>query len=202
MFALSYFKPVQHQVMRVRESVSWRLQSSNAARWAMYIGAQIFESLLDGVLPEKTGAYNRWIQKFERELHLTPNRALTNDEIQSRLSGTLEIGFLKLRLKGNFHVLQLLRTCAPAFLQIALSDPTLWPSGGHFTAVSIAHIFASARYELGLFILLDAFCAMAYALPPTLDYDTSYPPFGIDSHPTEWINGYRAEDSIVATLLQ
>lgn len=91
MFALSYFRPVQHQIMRVRESVSWRLQVSGATRWVMYIGAQIFESLLDGVLPEKTGAYDHWIQRFERELCIIPNRALTNDEIQSRLSGSLEV---------------------------------------------------------------------------------------------------------------
>ena len=57
----------------------------------MYLGAQIFESLLNGVLPEKTGAYDRWIQKFEQELYSTPNRVLSNDEIQNRLCGTLEV---------------------------------------------------------------------------------------------------------------
>lgn len=75
----------------MRESVSWRLQTSDATRWTMYLGAKIFESLLDGILPEKTGAYDQWIQKFEQELSSTPNRALTNGEIQDRLCGTLEV---------------------------------------------------------------------------------------------------------------
>lgn len=91
MLSLSYFRPVQHQIVRVRESVSWRLQTSDVSRWAMYLGAKIFESVLDGVVPEKTGAYDHWIQRFEQELYSTPSRALTNGEIENRLCGTLEV---------------------------------------------------------------------------------------------------------------
>ena len=57
----------------------------------MYMGAKIFESVLDGVLFEKAGAYDHWIERFERELRLTPNRTLTNEEIHNRLCGTLEV---------------------------------------------------------------------------------------------------------------
>ena len=55
------------------------------------MGAWIFESLLDGVLPERTAAYGHWIQNFEEELHTTVNRDPTNAEIQNLLCGELEV---------------------------------------------------------------------------------------------------------------
>ncbi|KAF8606243.1 hypothetical protein BDV93DRAFT_521079, partial [Ceratobasidium sp. AG-I] len=191
--ALSYYRPSPNQVVKFRQLVSGRLQLPGAARWAMYLGAQISESLLDGVLPEKIEAYDRWIRRLEQELHSTSNRDLTNKRVQNRLVDELEVGFLKLRLGHDFHILQLIRKCAPTFLQIVFSDPTLWPEGRSLTAVSVAHVLASTRYELGHFILLDAFYAMAYAVPPTIEYDTSCPPFTTKSHPVEWMHGCAAE---------
>ncbi|KAF8606238.1 hypothetical protein BDV93DRAFT_363907 [Ceratobasidium sp. AG-I] len=187
LLANSYFRPSPQQSVRFRRLVSCRLQLPGAARWAMYMGAQIFESLLDGVLPQKIATYNRLVQKLEQELHVTPNQDLTSDDIRNRLAGELEVGFLKLRLGHNLHMVQLLRKCAPIFLQIVFSDPTLWPEGRSITAVSVAHILASTRYELSHFIHHDAFYTMAYAIPPTLEYDTSCPPFRTDIHAVEWI---------------
>ncbi|KAF8606242.1 hypothetical protein BDV93DRAFT_553996 [Ceratobasidium sp. AG-I] len=83
---LSHFKPLPHQLVKFRKLVSGRLQSPGVARWVMYLGAQISESLFDGVLPEKAAIYERWIQKLEQELHVTPSRDITNDEVQNRLS--------------------------------------------------------------------------------------------------------------------
>ena len=84
-------------------------------------------------------------------------------------------------------MLQLLRKCAPIFLQIVFSDPTLWPEGHSLTAVSVAHILASERHELSHSIHQDAFYTMAYAVSPTLEYDTTCPPFKRDVHAIGWI---------------
>lgn len=72
---------------------------------------------------------------------------------------------------------------------MVFADSTLWPTGSNLVTISIAHVLASARYELGLFVILDTLCAMAYALPSTLEYDTSCPPFNPNSHPIEWVHG-------------
>ncbi|KAF8606244.1 hypothetical protein BDV93DRAFT_604744, partial [Ceratobasidium sp. AG-I] len=188
------FKPLNHQSIKAQQSVVWRLQAGGPARWAMYLGAQISESMFDGVLPEKAATYDRQIQKFEQKLRSAPSRALTNEEIQTRLCGELEIGFMKLSLY-NFHMLQLLRDCAPVFLQIISSNPTLWSRGQKSTSVSVAHTLASPRYELSHFILLDTFCSTAYAIPSTLEYDTSCPLFGTEAeiHPVGWVHGCPAE---------
>ncbi|KAF8606241.1 hypothetical protein BDV93DRAFT_506324 [Ceratobasidium sp. AG-I] len=168
--------------------VSGRLQSPGLARWVMYLGAQISESLFDGVLPEKAAVYERWIQKLEQELRVTSDQDLTNDEVQNGLSCQLEVGFLRLRLKYDFHVLKLLRKCAPIFLQLIFSDPALWLHGHNPAAVSVSHVLSSTRYELGHFVFLDTFCAMVYALPTTVEYDTSCPPFETKIHPLEWLS--------------
>ena len=60
----------------------------------MYMGAQIFESLLDGVLPEKIATYHRLVQKLEQELHVTANRYPTSDENQDRLASELEVSLI------------------------------------------------------------------------------------------------------------
>lgn len=65
----------------------------------------------------------------------------------------------------------------PTFLQIAVSDSTLWPSQHNFTTISVAHVLASDRHELGHFIYTDSLCSMAYGMPQVLEYDTSTPPF-------------------------
>lgn len=103
---------------------------------------------------------------------------------------------MKLRLHQSFNVIKLLRSCAFTVLQIVFSDPTLWPNEHDFTPVSIAHIFNSERHELGHFVLLDTFCAVAYAVPPSLQYDTSYPILKVDMHPVEWIHGCPMEFQI------
>ena len=72
----------------------------------MYLGAQISESLFDGVLPEKAASYDRWIQKLEQELHTIPSREITDDEVQNRLSCELEVS---LRLLGELQRLTNIR---------------------------------------------------------------------------------------------
>lgn len=81
----------------MRQLVSQRLQLPGVAPWAMYIGAQLFESLLNGVLPERTASYDQLIQKFERVLHVTPNRGITDEEIQTRLVDELEVSVRLIR---------------------------------------------------------------------------------------------------------
>jgi hypothetical protein len=64
---------------------------SDAIRGVIYLETKIFDSVLEGILPEKTAAYDHWIQKYEQELNSTPTRALTNNEIQNRLWGAFEV---------------------------------------------------------------------------------------------------------------
>lgn len=73
----------------------------------------------------------------------------------------------------------------PTFLEIAFSDSTLWPNQYNLTAVSVAHILASNRHELGHFIYLDSITSMVYGMPQVLEYDTFTPPFNSATRPIQ-----------------
>lgn len=75
----------------MRELVSWRLQSSDATQWMVYLGAKTLESSLEGVPLEKSARYDYWIQKYEQEVYSTPTWVLTNDQLQDRLRRALEV---------------------------------------------------------------------------------------------------------------
>jgi hypothetical protein len=91
---------------------------------------------------------------------------------------------------------QLLRNTAPIFLQIAFEEPALWPNPHNYAAISLAHIFASTRYELGHFVLMDSLCSLTYGLPQVIEYDTSILPSDVDIHPVEWVHGCPTEFQI------
>lgn len=72
---------------------------------------------------------------------------------------------------------------APTFLQLAFSDPSLWQNEYNLTSVSVAHVVASERHELGHFLFIDLLCSMVYGLPQVLEYDTSAPAIGFGKYP-------------------
>jgi hypothetical protein len=91
MVDLSYFKPVHNQVARVHELVSWRLQTSEPTRWAMFLGSKISESILDGTTAQKFDLYLRWVKKLEQQLFSTADLNFNSAEYQSRLTSMLEV---------------------------------------------------------------------------------------------------------------
>jgi hypothetical protein len=85
---------------------------------------------------------------------------------------------------------------APIFLQIVFAESALWPSLHNYTTISLTHILASTRYELGHFVMLDSLCSLTYGLPQVIEYDTSVPPSKVDIHPVEWVHGCPTEFQI------
>ncbi|KAG9102758.1 hypothetical protein FRC06_001210 [Ceratobasidium sp. 370] len=183
----SFFKPTTRQVLNIRESANRRIQTSDTVLWIMFLGSKILESILDGTSAQKMGGYVRWIAKFEKQLDQAAQSLITSGS-QGHLIGTLELAFLKLKYYDGLNAYEVLRSLAPVFLQLVFADSTLWPSSYTFT-VSLAHIYASPRYELGHFIFLDSLCSMVYALPQVIEYDTSISPLDSDVHPLEWAHG-------------
>ncbi|KAG8708929.1 hypothetical protein FRC08_018637 [Ceratobasidium sp. 394] len=187
----SFFQPAYDQLMRVRESLSWRLQVSPAARWSLFIGAKVFQSMVDPpqVRAAKFTKYHDWIKRLEEKMDAIPLIGLTPAEVRDHLGERLDVMLFKLRTTSSLNTYQILRNQAPTFLQIAFSDSTLRPSTHYSSNVSLAHVLASTRYETTHFALLDMMCSMAYGLPSVIDYDTSVPSLGADFHPVEWVHG-------------
>jgi hypothetical protein len=56
----------------------------------MFLASKMFDSILDGTIPQNFDLYRRWIEKFEQKLSST-DRNFTPAESQGRLAGTLEV---------------------------------------------------------------------------------------------------------------
>ncbi|KAG9074787.1 hypothetical protein FS749_013623, partial [Ceratobasidium sp. UAMH 11750] len=196
---LAYFKPLHQQIVHIRNSLSERLHTSQATRLAMFLRSNILRAILSGAGAEKFSAYFSWLHRFDQQLRLAPEKGVIFANLQDRLTGTLEVSFLKLRLCKSTNVYQTLQDSAPVFLQIALAVTTQQPAARPPSVISVASILASTRYELSHFILLDSFCSMLYALPQVIDYDTSVAPLESHTHPVEWIHGCPA--TFQATLV-
>jgi hypothetical protein len=80
-------------MLRIRETIIWRLQEFKATRWTMLICANMFDSMHDDDKAHKgkLATFRRWINLFEQEVNSTPVQNLTPGEAQSRLGGTLEV---------------------------------------------------------------------------------------------------------------
>ncbi|KAF8606265.1 hypothetical protein BDV93DRAFT_506341 [Ceratobasidium sp. AG-I] len=148
----------------------------------MFVAAKITDSFLDGTLPEKSGQYNYLIDRVELET-CSSTGDLTYYEATTRLINTVELAYIKTRIRNRFDTFQLLRSMAPVFLKIVASDSSLWPSQHGFLPVSLAHVLASDRRELEQFVLLDMLYAMTHGLPQVIIYDTSVPAFPTHSVP-------------------
>ncbi|KAG9082200.1 hypothetical protein FS749_007036, partial [Ceratobasidium sp. UAMH 11750] len=193
-FGMSLFRPAHQQVLCIRDTMSWRLQNSASARWAMYVCMKMFDFILEGnsLSEQQYVVFRRWMQQVEEMFYSTPLQNLNPAELQVQLCGSLEFALFRLRL-DNLNTYELLKSYAPTFLQIVSSDPTLWLSSHDPTPVSLAHVLGSYQHELPHFAILDIVCSMAYALPQVVNYDTSITPREDGVHPIELVYGCPLE---------
>ncbi|KAG8772971.1 hypothetical protein FRC12_002804 [Ceratobasidium sp. 428] len=188
------FKPLSQQIARIRESLSQRLYTCHTKRLIMFIGCKVIRCLASGTSTESLSFYKNWLDQLDKELRLAPDWNLTFVESQNRRSGMLELAFIRFRLSNGTSVYRLLLDFSPVFLQIALAETARQLTPSKSVSVSLAHLFASGRCELAYFALLDSLCSMLYAVPQTIDYDTSVQLSRAHSHPVQfWIYGCPPE---------
>ncbi|KAG8707178.1 hypothetical protein FRC08_000664 [Ceratobasidium sp. 394] len=194
---LSFFSPGYLQFNIVREDLTWRLQASEAARWVFFIGAKMFESILDGTSAGKTATFHRWINRLDSSVHDVLSRRATPAERQIHLMSQLELSFLRFRFTGTSNCYEIFRNSVPTFRQIVFFDPSFWPHHNlpsHLPAkISVAHLLITRYYELGHFVIMDTMRAMIYGVPLAIDYDTSTAAFKTNIYPVEWLHGCPPE---------
>ncbi|QRV96566.1 Fungal specific transcription factor domain [Ceratobasidium sp. AG-Ba] len=168
----SFFQSDHVQTIRVRESMSWRLQVSPTARWSMFIASKVFEGMTESSHTRaiKFAKYYDWIDRLEKRLDSAPWDGLTEAQICDRLAEQLELNLFRLRTTSSINTYRLLQRHAPSFLKIVSSDPSFWSETCPPTKVSLAHVLASERYEITHFALLDMMCALSYGLPQVIEH--------------------------------
>ncbi|KAF8606107.1 hypothetical protein BDV93DRAFT_520964, partial [Ceratobasidium sp. AG-I] len=186
LFELLAFKPVNLRCKFMRDRLVARIQASNLTHWSMYLGAKVFRTLLQGGEDVDIRAYDPWFERLDR-LCITSSNDNILEDLTSRLSGALELSYLKF-ITGNTNAgYTLLKNIAPTFMKAAFADPTIWPRQPGSSGISLAHSFTSYNFDLGRFIFMDALSSLSFGVPPLIEYDTSAPATEIDRSVTQRI---------------
>ncbi|KDN34276.1 hypothetical protein RSAG8_12628, partial [Rhizoctonia solani AG-8 WAC10335] len=154
--SMTYFKPIRQQLVKCRETMLVRLQSSSITRRIKLVSFKLHEAIVKGDDWKYQSIFTQWVNQFENELCSSWTSSVVPQAVQARLLEALEISYLKTMLLSNENSYPFLRFTAPTFLQTVYSDPTLWPVHGS-TSIPMAHVLSSARCELGNFIELYSY---------------------------------------------
>ncbi|CAE6436319.1 unnamed protein product [Rhizoctonia solani] len=195
-YSLTYFKPIQLQLVKYRQTMLERLQSSSITRRIKLISFKLHEAIAKGDDWRYQDIFTQWLNQFENELCSRWGSTTVPQTVQVRFMEALEISYLKTMLLGNENSYPFLRFTAPAFLQTVYSDRTLWATDHPPTAVSMAHVLSSPRCELGTFIVMDTLYSMAYSLPQLVEYDTSVTSLPDELYGYSWAHGCPTEFQI------
>ncbi|KAF8606101.1 hypothetical protein BDV93DRAFT_360925 [Ceratobasidium sp. AG-I] len=178
----------------MRDRFTARIQASNFTHWAMYLGAKIFRTLLEGGEDADLRAYNYWFERLN-PLCITSSNDNTLEDLKNRLSGALEVRalivvvsiplcldrasqqlvYLNFITSNTNAAYTLLRNIAPTFVRVAFADPTLWPRQPGSSGISLIHVFALYNSDLGRFVFMDHLTSFSFGVPPLIEYDTSAP---------------------------
>ncbi|KAL5633972.1 hypothetical protein ACGC1H_005980 [Rhizoctonia solani] len=191
--SITYFKPLHQQVVKYRETMLVRLQTSSITRRIKFISFKLYEAIAKGDDWRYRNIFTQWVNQFETELCSIWKSSVVPQAIQTRLLEAFEISYLKTMLLSNENSYPFLRWTAPTFLQTVYSDPTLWPPNHNSTLIPMAHILSSARCELGNFIIMDTLYSMAYNHPQLIEYDTAFTSLPDELYSCSWVHGCPTE---------
>ena len=178
----------------MRDRLVARAQATSLAHWAMYLGAKIFCTLLQGGQKADLKAYDIWYERLD-QLCITSNNDETLVDFSRRLTGALEVrvlitvatvhlflnrtsqqlSYLKFITSNTNAGYTQLRNIAPAFLRVAFADPNLWPREPGSSGISLVHVFATSNPDVGRFAVTDSILSLSLGVPPLIEYDTSSP---------------------------
>ena len=191
----TYFKPLSRQMTEMQCLITKRLQTSELTRWVMFLCARICESFIKSDTSHNK-TYSLWIDQLQQALKASLTGTLDSSEIQERRGDWLEILLLKTMVEHSSNTYQLLRSATPTFLQMAYSEPTLWPTDCDPTCIPLVNVITSSRHEFSFFTLMDTTAAMAFGLPQQVEYDTSMKHLPTSSTAHEWVHSTPMEFQI------
>ncbi|CAE7197929.1 unnamed protein product [Rhizoctonia solani] len=168
-----YFKPANMHNHLLEQPIVSRLSSfTSVSRWVSLISMGMCEAFIRGDTSQNE-LHNLWMQhignSLKRELSYDP----TSHEAQNRRRDLIHVSILRTLIIPNSDLYQVLQSVAPAFLQLAFSEPALWAGGSSFAYVPLMNVLNLGSHELAYFALVDCSCAMALGLPQLIEYDTT-----------------------------
>ncbi|KAG8710289.1 hypothetical protein FRC09_000197 [Ceratobasidium sp. 395] len=192
LFEMMFFKPIKSHIKLVRGKFISRIISSSLTHMSMLLGANMFQCLKQGG-HASARRFVPWIDRCYR-LCVTSKHDVVFEDFVGRLSGALELTFLKFIVADANSGRALMRRIAPTFMQIACADPSLWPHDPSSSGISLAHVLVSGHNELTRFVFIDMVSSLTLGVTPLIEYDTSHPVIRTcEVHPLEWVHGCPLE---------
>ncbi|CAE6388974.1 unnamed protein product [Rhizoctonia solani] len=179
--------------------ITTRLKRSSRILEFMYLGAKVFETL--GGKPEEAAmsSCSPWITRYSNQAsnsYDTPNPYPSQQEVEDRLSGLLELVFLSYIVLGTSAGYATLRLALPNFLRLVSDDPRLLVEHERsgLLGVSLPAALTGERLEISRFVLYDVKYSLVLGLPTLAEYDTTGFPIAPGTDITaEWVHGIPVE---------
>ncbi|KAJ1305337.1 hypothetical protein OPQ81_000353 [Rhizoctonia solani] len=191
----AYFKPIQDQKAWFFGIIASRLQRSWTTRWVALLDARICEGLIQDTFQPQL--YTHWIKDLEVAVRTMLARDPRSPDVHSIQGDWLGLLVMKTALGPSSNAIQVLRSAAPTFLQIAYSCPELWPDNSDLTSIPLMNVATSSRHELAVFALIDCTCALVFGIPQLVEYDTNAGSLPDGPLPYEWAHCSPVEFLII-----
>ncbi|KAJ1305328.1 hypothetical protein OPQ81_000346 [Rhizoctonia solani] len=149
-----------------RPAAIQRLYNSKFVRWNSLLSMSVLESFLAGDMSQNQ-LHNTWIEYIKGYLEHELALDLTPYQIRDRRSAWVHVSLMKSRLVDSSNAYRLLRSIAPAFLEVVYSNPAFWSGDRDLTRIPLLNILSSESHELAMFTLIDCTFCNGLWTPPT-----------------------------------
>ncbi|CAE6482577.1 unnamed protein product [Rhizoctonia solani] len=162
----------------MRELLSTKLQRSRQILEFMYLGAKVFETFDRKPEEAATSSCSPWLTRYSSQVsksYDTPNPYPSQQEVEDRLNGLLELAFLTFMVLSTSAGYATLRLALPNFLRLVSDDPCLWVEHERsgLLGVSLPATLISNRVEIRRFVFYDVKYSLVLGLPTLAEYDTT-----------------------------
>ncbi|CAE7188532.1 unnamed protein product [Rhizoctonia solani] len=171
---------------------------SGFSRWIALINYGICEAFILGD-PSQNRLHSLWMECIGNTLKRELSAGSHSLEVQSCRRDWIYVSLMRSLVIHSSDVYRVLKSVTPAFLELAFSNPALWPSGSNLAYIPLANVLTiESSHELVYFTLIDCTYSMAFGVPQLVEYDTTvYPSPGSSSH--QWAHGCPAEFQVALT---
>ncbi|KAF8594321.1 hypothetical protein BDV93DRAFT_529375 [Ceratobasidium sp. AG-I] len=177
----------QHSLFRpfpIEEGIAWRVRNSAVTRWTMFLMAKVAQAECNYGQRQK---HLEWVNLFYRQIKDSSSLELDVPELAIRLAGLHDLHFCVVALLGNSKGYSMFKANTSLFIQLAINCPSVWSRNFD---ISIYGTLRDGEFPLRQFVFYDTMSALAFSVPPLINYDTTPGTIEIDRRfALEWVYG-------------
>ncbi|KAF8594324.1 hypothetical protein BDV93DRAFT_529378 [Ceratobasidium sp. AG-I] len=168
----------------IEEGIACRVRDSAVTRWTMFLMAKVAQALCSHGQRQK---HLEWVNLFYQQIKDSSSLEIEVPELAIRLAGLHDLHFCVVALLGNAKGYSMFKANTPIFIQLAICYPTIWSRSFE---ISIYNTLRDGEFSLRQFVFYDTMLALAFSVPPLINYDTTPGLAELDGRfALEWVYG-------------